>query len=86
MELLWLVDVANRLILIKKIILRFKKIGGFHLLKLSDKKYVRIWCKRCALGLNYSIREFMGLDSKNVLVGSVGTFISKEGVFPGYME
>ena len=27
-----------------------------------------------------------GLDSKNVLVGSVGTFISKEGVFPGYME
>ena len=34
-------------------------------------------------GINstYSIREFMGLDSKNVLVGSVGTFISKEGVF-----
>ena len=39
-------------------------------------------------GLNstYSIRNFMDLSSKNVLVGSVGTYITNEGIFPGYME
>ncbi len=39
-------------------------------------------------GINstYTIRKFMGLSSKNVLVGSVGTYIHKNGVVPGYME
>ena len=39
-------------------------------------------------GLNstYSIRKFMNLSSKKALVGSVGTYITKEGIFPGYMQ
>ena len=39
-------------------------------------------------GLNstYSIRNFMNLSSKNALVGSVGTYITKKGIFPGYMQ
>ena len=94
--------IVNTIDYIKKIIpnrpIR-KVIGGFHLLKLSDKKLewtakkmlesgVEVFVGAHCTGINstYSIREFMGLDSKNVLVGSVGTFISKEGVFPGYME
>ena len=31
-------------------------------------------------------RKFMGLLSKNALVGSVGTYINKDGIVPGYME
>ena len=34
----------------------------------------------------YTIRNFMGLLSKNTLVGSVGTHITKNGIFPGYIE
>ena len=94
--------IVNTIDYIKKIIPNRpinKVIGGFHLLKLSDKKLkwtakkmlesgVEVFVGAHCTGINstYSIREFMGLDSKNVLVGSVGTFISKEGVFPGYME
>ena len=39
-------------------------------------------------GINstYSIRNNMGLSSKKALVGSVGTYVTKEGIFPGYME
>ena len=39
-------------------------------------------------GINstYEIRKFMGLLSKNSLVGSVGTYINKDGIVPGYME
>ena len=39
-------------------------------------------------GINstYEIRKFMGLLSKNALVGSVGTYIHKKGIVPGYME
>lgn len=94
--------IVNTIDYIKKIIpnrpIR-KVIGGFHLLKLSDKKLewtakkmlesgVEVFVGAHCTGINstYSIREFMGLDSKKVLVGSVGTSISKEGVFPGYME
>lgn len=94
--------IVNTIDYIKKIIPNRpinKVVGGFHLLKLSDKKLkwtankmlesgVEVFVGAHCTGINstYSIREFMGLDSKNVLVGSVGTFISKEGVFPGYME
>ena len=39
-------------------------------------------------GLNstYSIRNFMNLSSEKAIVGSVGTYITKEGIFPGYMQ
>jgi metal-dependent hydrolase (beta-lactamase superfamily II) len=39
-------------------------------------------------GINstYEIRKFMGLLSKNAVVGSVGTYINKDGIVPGYME
>ena len=39
-------------------------------------------------GINstYLIRNYMSLSKKNALVGSVGTYITKDGIFPGYME
>ena len=92
----------NTLEYIKKIVPNrpiYKIIGGFHLLKLNydslkwtaDKMKdagVKYFVGAHCTGLNstYSIRNFMGLNSKTALVGSVGTFITKEGIFPGYME
>ena len=77
----------------------YKVIGGFHLLKLNQDKLewtakemekfgVKYFVGAHCTGLNstYSIRDFMNLSSKNALVGSVGTYITKVGVFPGYME
>ena len=77
----------------------YKIIGGFHLLKLKmdklewtakemEKFGVKYFVGAHCTGLNstYSIRDFMNLSSKNALVGSVGTYITKSGIFPGYME
>ena len=77
----------------------YKIIGGFHLLKLNEDKLewtakkmeefgVKFFVGAHCTGLNstYSIRKFLNLSSKNALVGSVGTYITKKGVFPGYME
>ena len=77
----------------------YKIIGGFHLLNLSENKLewtakkmeefgVKFFVGAHCTGLNstYSIRKFLNLSSKNALVGSVGTYITKKGVFPGYME
>ena len=93
---------ANTLEHIKKIVPNrpiYKIIGGFHLLKLNDEKLewtakkmkkagVKYFVGAHCTGLNstYTIRNFMGLNSKTALVGSVGTYITNEGIFPGYME
>lgn len=74
-------------------------IGGFHLLKLNNKKLewtankmlesgVKFFVGAHCTGINstYKIRKYMGLDSNSALVGSVGTYINNEGIFPGYME
>ena len=92
----------NTLEYVKKIIPNrpiYKIIGGFHLLKLNEDKLewtakkmkefgVKYFVGAHCTGLNstYSIRNFMNLSSKNVLVGSVGTYITPKGIFPGYME
>jgi 7,8-dihydropterin-6-yl-methyl-4-(beta-D-ribofuranosyl)aminobenzene 5'-phosphate synthase len=77
----------------------YKIIGGFHLLNLSQNKLewtakmmeesgVRFFVGAHCTGINstYSIRNFMNLSPKNALVGSVGTYITNKGIFPGYME
>ena len=77
----------------------YKIIGGFHLLNLSENKLewtakmmeesgVKFFVGAHCTGINstYSIRNFMNLSSKNALVGSVGTYITNQGIFPGYME
>ena len=77
----------------------YKIIGGFHLLNLNEEKLewtaqkmeeygVKYFVGAHCTGLNstYSIRNFMNLTSKNALVGSVGTYITKNGIFPGYMQ
>ena len=77
----------------------YKIIGGFHLLKLTNEKIhwtatkmkefgVKFFVGAHCTGINstYSIRNFLKLSSKNVLVGSVGTYITKDGITPGYME
>tara|TARA_B100000989_G_scaffold239354_1_gene186248 strand:+ start:69 stop:992 length:924 start_codon:yes stop_codon:yes gene_type:complete len=92
----------NTLDYVKKIIPNrpiYKIIGGFHLLNLNEKKLewtakkmeefgVKFFVGAHCTGLNstYSIRNFMNLSSKNALVGSVGTYITNQGIFPGYME
>ena len=92
----------NTLDYVKKIIPNrpiYKIIGGFHLLNLNEKKLewtakkmeefgVKFFVGAHCTGLNstYSIRNFMNLSSKNVLVGSVGTYITNQGIFPGYMQ
>ena len=92
----------NTLDYVKKIIPNrpiYKIIGGFHLLNLNEKKLewtakkmeefgVKFFVGAHCTGLNstYSIRNFMSLSSKNVLVGSVGTYITNQGIFPGYMQ
>lgn len=93
---------VNTLDYIKKIMPNrpiYKIIGGFHLLNLNEDKLewtarkmeesgVKYFVGAHCTGLNstYSIRNFMTLSSKNALVGSVGTYITKEGIFPGYMQ
>ncbi|MDG2194707.1 MAG: MBL fold metallo-hydrolase [Polaribacter sp.] len=93
---------VNTLDYVKKIIPNrpiYKIIGGFHLLKLNNDKLewtakkmeeagVKYFVGAHCTGLNstYSIRNFMHLSPKNALVGSVGTYITKKGIFPGYME
>ena len=77
----------------------YKIIGGFHLLKLNDEKLewtatkmieagVKFFVGAHCTGINstYSIRSHMKLSSKEALVGSVGTYITKKGIFPGFME
>ena len=77
----------------------YKIIGGFHLLNLNEDKLewtarkmeefgVKYFVGAHCTGLNstYSIRNFMNLSSKNALVGSVGTYITKNGIFPGFMQ
>ena len=77
----------------------YKIIGGFHLLKLDDKKLewtanklkefgVQYFVGAHCTGLNstYMLRNLMDMSSKNILVGSVGTYITPKGIFPGYME
>ena len=93
---------VNTLDYVKKIIPNrpiYKIIGGFHLLNLNEDKLewtakkmkefgVEFFVGAHCTGLNstYSIRNFMNLSSKNALVGSVGTYITKKGIFPGYMQ
>ena len=77
----------------------YKILGGFHLLKLEDKKlrwtarklkefgvthFVGAHCT--GINATYSLRDYMGLSKDQVLVGSVGTYIDGEGIHPGYME
>ena len=77
----------------------YKIIGGFHLLNLKQDKLewtaqkmkefgVKYFVGAHCTGLNstYSIRNFMNLSSEKAIVGSVGTYITKEGIFPGYMQ
>ena len=77
----------------------YKIIGGFHLLNLKQDKLewtaqkmkefgVKYFVGAHCTGLNstYSIRNFMNLSSEKAVVGSVGTYITKEGIFPGYMQ
>lgn len=93
---------ANTLDYIKKIIPDrpiYKIIGGFHLLNLDDKKLewtakkmeesgVKYFVGAHCTGVNstYSIRDYMKLSKNNALVGSVGTYITKDGIYPGYMQ
>ena len=35
---------------------------------------------------SFSFTFNSSLSSKNALVGSVGTYITNQGIFPGYME
>ena len=93
---------ANTLDYIKEIIPNrpiYKIIGGFHLLNLDDKKLewtakkmeesgVKYFVGAHCTGINstYSIREYMNLSPENALVGSVGTYITNKGIYPGYMK
>jgi 7,8-dihydropterin-6-yl-methyl-4-(beta-D-ribofuranosyl)aminobenzene 5'-phosphate synthase len=93
---------VNTLDYIKKIMPNrpiYKIIGGFHLLNLNEDKLewtarkmeesgVKYFVGAHCTGLNstYSIRNFMNLSSKKALVGSVGTYITKKGIFTGYMQ
>ena len=77
----------------------YQILGGFHLLKLDNEMLkwtankmkeagVKYFVGAHCTGINstYAIRKFMRLSSKNVLVGSVGTNINKDGIVSGYME
>ena len=93
---------ANTLDYVKEIIPNrpiYKIIGGFHLLNLDDKKLewtakkmeesgVKYFVGAHCTGINstYSIREYMNLSPENALVGSVGTYITNKGIYPGYMK
>ena len=93
---------ANTLDYVKEIIPNrpiYKIIGGFHLLNLDDNKLewtakkmeesgVKYFVGAHCTGINstYSIREYMNLSPENALVGSVGTYVTNKGIFPGYMQ
>ncbi len=93
---------ANTLDYVKEIIPNrpiYKIIGGFHLLNLDDNKLewtakkmeesgVKYFVGAHCTGINstYLIREFMNLSPENALVGSVGTYITNKGIYPGYMK
>ena len=77
----------------------YKIIGGFHLLnldedelewtaKMMEESGVKFFVGAHCTGINstYYIRNFLNLSSKNALVGSVGTYITNQGIFPGYMQ
>ena len=93
---------ANTLDHVKKIMPGrpiYKILGGFHLLKLNEKKLkwtaqkmkeagIKYFVGAHCTGINstYAIRSYMGLSSKNAFVGSVGTYITKNGIKSGYMQ
>lgn len=77
----------------------YKILGGFHLLKLDDKKLKWTADKMKSYGVNYFVgahctginstymlRKFMDSTKNRVLIGSVGTYITPNGITPGYME
>ena len=77
----------------------YKILGGFHLLKLDAEKLKWTADKMKSFGVNYFVgahctginstymlREFMNSTKNRVLIGSVGTFITPNGIIPGYME
>ena len=93
---------ANTLDYIKNIIPDrpiYKIIGGFHLLNLDNDKLkwtakkmeesgVKYFVGAHCTGINstYSIRDYMKLSPENALVGSVGTYVTNKGIYPGYMK
>ncbi|MFL2612805.1 MAG: MBL fold metallo-hydrolase [Flavobacteriaceae bacterium] len=77
----------------------YKILGGFHLLNLGDDELrwtankmkevgVKYFVGAHCTGLNstYTIRELMNLSSNQALVGSVGTYLTNEGIFTGFMQ
>lgn len=77
----------------------YKIIGGFHLFRLNNEKLewtakkmkelgVKYFVGAHCTGINstYSIRNHLNAAKDNVLVGSVGTYITQEGITPGLME
>lgn len=77
----------------------YKILGGFHLLKLDDKKLKWTADKMKSYGVDYFVgahctginstymlRKFMDSTKNRVLIGSVGTYITPNGITPGYME
>jgi 7,8-dihydropterin-6-yl-methyl-4-(beta-D-ribofuranosyl)aminobenzene 5'-phosphate synthase len=74
-------------------------LGGFHVHNLNDSKLkwtannlkesgVQYFIGAHCTGINstYKLRKYMGLSSHKALVGSVGTYINNDGVFPGKMQ
>ena len=77
----------------------YKILGGFHLLKLDAKKLKWTADKMKSYGVDYFVgahctginstymlREFLDSTKNRVLIGSVGTYITPNGIIPGYME
>ena len=77
----------------------YKIIGGFHLFRLGKEKLewtankmkdrgVEYFVGAHCTGINstYMIRDFMNASKTKVLVGSVGTYATQEGITPGIME
>lgn len=77
----------------------YKILGGFHLLKLDAEKLKWTADKMKSFGVNYFVgahctginstyilRKFMDSTKNRVLIGSVGTYITPNGIIPGYME
>lgn len=77
----------------------YKIIGGFHLFRLDKEKLewtatkmkergVEYFVGAHCTGINstYMIRDFMNAPKTKVLVGSVGTYVTQEGITPGIME
>ena len=77
----------------------YKILGGFHLLKLDAEKLKWTADKMKSYGVDYFVgahctginstymlREFLDSTKNRVLIGSVGTYITPNGIIPGYME